>query len=145
MTLSCEHGHGMVEDIAATLDTLVKPACSIPVLLDGDRECLATTVVHSVDECYLEFLGVLREVICTGHARGTGSNDENLLGLGHVGVVSLTFDPMQRPHTNPSNVHLAFRRKTKQKTKRNSQKQQCPITNEGDIYLRRGDCGRAWS
>lgn len=65
VALSCEHGHGVVEDVTSTLDTLVEPCGAMTLLVDVNGKGLASTVIYRIDECHVEFVGVLREMVST--------------------------------------------------------------------------------
>jgi len=65
MALPSEHSHGVVENIASTLNTLVEPAGSMALFVDWDRERLSSAVVDRIDECNVELVRVLSEVMGT--------------------------------------------------------------------------------
>lgn len=65
MALPCEHSHGVMENIASTLDALVEPAGSMALFVDCDRERLSSAVVDSIDECNVELVRVFSEVMGT--------------------------------------------------------------------------------
>ena len=60
VTLPCKHSHGVMENIASTLYTLVQPCCSVALLVDWDRESLTSAVVYCIDNGNVEFVGMLR-------------------------------------------------------------------------------------
>ena len=63
--LPCEHGHGMVENVASTLHTLIQPCRPMFLLIKRNRESLTTTVIYRIDNGNVEFVGVLRQVVRT--------------------------------------------------------------------------------
>ena len=68
VALSGKHRHGMVEDTTATLYTLIQPACTMLLLVDGDGKGLSTTVVDSVDESHIKLVRVLGEMMSASHS-----------------------------------------------------------------------------
>lgn len=104
-SLLFEHAESVVVDVRATtvtvlvnlepfdqstvcspLNTLVHPRTTVPLLIDRDTEGLTTAIVLSIDERDIISLGVLRELLGTGHSCRSGSNNEDpfpgLLGPG---------------------------------------------------------------
>lgn len=100
-----EHAEGVVVDVRATtmmmlanpkpsdlspvcspLNTLIHPRTTVPLLIDGNTEGLTTAIVLSIDERDIISLGVLRELLGTGHSCRSGSDNEDpfpgLLGPG---------------------------------------------------------------
>jgi hypothetical protein len=67
VSLARKHGHGVVENVRATLNTLIQPTGAIFVLVDGDTVGLTTAVVYSVHERNVEFVGLFGEVVGTAH------------------------------------------------------------------------------
>jgi hypothetical protein len=65
MTLSCEHSHGMVENVASTLDTLVEPTGSMALFVNWDRERLSSAVIDRIDKCNVELVRVFSKVMGT--------------------------------------------------------------------------------
>ena len=65
MALPCEHGHGMMEDVASTLNTLVEPTGSMSFFVDRNREGLPSTVIDGVDEGNIKSIAVLSQVVGT--------------------------------------------------------------------------------
>lgn len=59
ITLSCEHSHCMMKDVATTLNPLIEPAGSMLVFVDGYGECLSSTIVDGFDKSDIELFGVL--------------------------------------------------------------------------------------
>jgi hypothetical protein len=68
VSLASKHSHRVMENVRATLNTLVQPTGAIFVLVDGDTVCLTTTVVYSINERNVEFVGLLGEVVSAAHA-----------------------------------------------------------------------------
>jgi hypothetical protein len=68
MALSREHCHRVMKDVAATLHTLVEPTGLVLLSIYWNRECLATAIVLGVNDCDIKFLGVLRQMMSTGHS-----------------------------------------------------------------------------
>lgn len=68
VTLSRKHGAGMVEDVTPSLHTLVEPAGAMPFFVELMRKSLAATVVHRVNYCHVEFVGMIGHVVCRGHS-----------------------------------------------------------------------------
>lgn len=69
--ISSEHSHSMVEDVATTLNTLVKPCGSMALPVEWDRKGLAATIVYSVNESNIEFVWMFSKMMRTGHACDT--------------------------------------------------------------------------
>lgn len=57
--LSREHSHGVVEDVASTLNTLIQPCGPMLFFIKRDRESLASAVIHCIDDSNVKFVGVL--------------------------------------------------------------------------------------
>lgn len=68
MTLSGKHCEGVVEDIAATLDALIEPICTMLFFVDWNGISLTAAVVDCIDKRYIELVWVLDEMVGTGHA-----------------------------------------------------------------------------
>jgi hypothetical protein len=68
MALAREHSHSVVENIAATLNTLIQPGSSMTLLVDWNRESLTSAVVYCIDYGYVEFLRMLRQMVSTRHS-----------------------------------------------------------------------------
>jgi hypothetical protein len=68
VTLPCEHCQGVVKDVASTLNALIQPCSSMALFVDWDGKRLSPAVIYSVDKSNVEFLGMLRQVVSTGHA-----------------------------------------------------------------------------
>jgi hypothetical protein len=68
MALASKHGHGVVENVRASLDTLVEPAGAVFVLVNGDAVGLTAAVVDCINDCNIEFVRVLGQVVGAGHA-----------------------------------------------------------------------------
>jgi len=56
-----------MEDVAATLNTLVQPTSTSLFLVDGDRVCLTTAIVDGVNKGDIELVRVLRKVVRAAH------------------------------------------------------------------------------
>jgi hypothetical protein len=63
ISLTSEHGHRVVKDITSTLHALVHPTGSMALFVNWDRESLSTTIIHSIDKCYIEFVRMVREMM----------------------------------------------------------------------------------
>lgn len=68
MTLSGKHCEGVMEDVAAALNTLVEPVCTMFLFIDWYGVSLTAAVVYRVDERDIEFVWVLDEVVGARHA-----------------------------------------------------------------------------
>ena len=68
MPLTREHRHGMMEDVATTLNALVQPTGSVLLFVNRDRECLSTTIVDGINDGHIELLWMLGQVLGTGHS-----------------------------------------------------------------------------
>lgn len=68
MPLASKHRHGVVEDVASTLDSLIQPACSVSFLVEWDGEGLAPAVIFGVDDRDLELVWMLGKVVGARHA-----------------------------------------------------------------------------
>ena len=66
--LTREHRHGMMEDVATTLNALVQPTGSMLFFVNRDGECLSTAIVHGIDDGHIEFVRMLGEVLSAGHS-----------------------------------------------------------------------------
>jgi len=87
MPLPSKHSHCVVEYVAATLHTLIQPAGSMSLLVKGNRESLATTIVLRVDEGYVELIGMVGKVVSAGHACNIVST------VSHHGILSIPAAP----------------------------------------------------
>jgi hypothetical protein len=63
MALSRKHCHGVMENVASTLNTLVQPVSSMALLVDSNRKRLASTVIYCVDEGNVKLVGMFRKVV----------------------------------------------------------------------------------
>jgi hypothetical protein len=79
--LPCKHRQSVMEDIASTLNALIHPAGAKPILIQRNAECLSTAIIDCVDDGYVELVGVLSQMVSTGHAGSSSSNDEHSLSL----------------------------------------------------------------
>tara|TARA_R110002003_G_scaffold207_1_gene15956 strand:+ start:21863 stop:22051 length:189 start_codon:yes stop_codon:yes gene_type:complete len=61
----------MVENVASTLNALIQPCSSMALFVDWDGKRLSTAIIYSVDKSNVEFLGMLRQVVSTGHSCST--------------------------------------------------------------------------
>ena len=68
MPLAGEHRHGMMKDVATTLDALVQPTSSMLFFVNRDGECLSTTIIHGIDDGDIEFVWMLGEMLGAGHS-----------------------------------------------------------------------------
>jgi hypothetical protein len=68
VSLARKHSHRVMENVGATLNTLVQPTGTVFVLVDGDTVGLTTTVVYGVYERDVEFVGLFGEVMGTAHS-----------------------------------------------------------------------------
>lgn len=59
ISLACEHCHGVMENIAPSLHSLIEPACPMSFLVEWYSESLSTAVIHGIDQVDFEFVGVL--------------------------------------------------------------------------------------
>ena len=58
----------MMKDIATALNALVEPAGLVFLFINGDRECLPSTVVNCIDDSHVEFLRTLSKMVCARHS-----------------------------------------------------------------------------
>lgn len=56
-----------MEDVTATLNTLIEPACLMLGFVNWYGECLSTAVIHGVNHCDFEFLRMLSQMLSAGH------------------------------------------------------------------------------
>lgn len=63
-----KHSHTMMINKTPTLNPLIEPPSSKSLFINRNRECLAAAAVSRVNERNVEFIGMLGEVVCTGHA-----------------------------------------------------------------------------
>jgi len=64
VTLSRKHGQCMMEDITPALHPLIHPPCTMALFVQVNGKRLSAAVVDRVNECDIELVGVLREVVC---------------------------------------------------------------------------------
>ena len=65
MALPGEHSHGVMKNVASTLDTLVEPAGSMALFVDWNRERLSSAVVDRIHECNIELVRMFSQVMGT--------------------------------------------------------------------------------
>lgn len=78
IALSCEHSHRVMEDVTASLYTLIEPTCSMLFFVQGHGEGLPSAVINSINQRDIELVLVLRQMVCSRHASRSGSDHEYL-------------------------------------------------------------------
>lgn len=66
--LTSEHGGCVVEDMTASLYTLIEPTCAVLFFVEWYGKRLTSAIVDRVDNCHIELICVLGEVVRRGHA-----------------------------------------------------------------------------
>ena len=65
ISLSREHGHSVVENVAPSLNSLVQPLSSMALFVDSNRERLTSAVIYCIDESNVKLVWMFRQVMST--------------------------------------------------------------------------------
>lgn len=68
VTHPCKHGHRVMENVGATLDTLIHPTGTMFLLVNRYAVGLPATVIDRVNDGHIEFIRVFSQMMSTRHS-----------------------------------------------------------------------------